>query len=305
MTNTGRDLTLEALLPQESFILTAETARKLSEKLHLTVRELLIRLIPIARKTARPPISNYYVGAAGIGRSGGIYLGFNLEFPGVPLSQTVHAEQAVISNAHRGGEEKLLEMAVSAAPCGHCRQFLNELGNGGELLVLIAGREPAPLASLLPESFGPRNLGIEGSLLGKRDNSLVFISPPLAGGAGENLQSSGGISAKLLKCGLAAVNAAYAPYTNSPSAVAISTRDGEIFTGSCLENAAYNPGLPPLQGALVALAGAGREYEQISGVVLLEKKDAPVQQEETARLLLHKIAPQASFKVQYVGIGDR
>jgi hypothetical protein len=67
-----------------------------------------------------------------------VYVGVNLEFPGMPLSQSVHGEQFLVANllAHR--EAGLHTLAISAAPCGHCRQFYSELacavgGLGGSM----------------------------------------------------------------------------------------------------------------------------------------------------------------------------
>lgn len=40
---------------------------------------------------------------------------------------TVHAEQSSIADAWMNGEEGIDLIAVTAAPCGYCRQFLNEL----------------------------------------------------------------------------------------------------------------------------------------------------------------------------------
>ena len=54
-------------------------------------------------------------------------MGVNLEFPGLPLQHSVHAEQFLIANAACHGERGLLRIAVNAAPCGHCRQFIAEL----------------------------------------------------------------------------------------------------------------------------------------------------------------------------------
>jgi hypothetical protein len=65
--------------------------------------------------------------AAGLAASGAIYIGVNLEFPGGPLSQSVHGEQFLVANLLLHGERGLDTLAISAAPCGHCRQFYSEL----------------------------------------------------------------------------------------------------------------------------------------------------------------------------------
>ncbi len=62
-----------------------------------------------------------------MGKSGAVYVGVNLEFPNVALNNSVHAEQFLVVNCLHHGEEALQMLAVSAAPCGHCRQFYAEL----------------------------------------------------------------------------------------------------------------------------------------------------------------------------------
>jgi hypothetical protein len=39
----------------------------------------------------------------------------------------VHAEQFLVANMMQHGEQRLETLAISAAPCGHCRQFFSEL----------------------------------------------------------------------------------------------------------------------------------------------------------------------------------
>lgn len=63
----------------------------------------------------------------GLGASGRLYVGVNLEFARLPLNNSVHAEQFLVVNALHHGEQAIEKMAVSAAPCGHCRQFYSEL----------------------------------------------------------------------------------------------------------------------------------------------------------------------------------
>jgi hypothetical protein len=65
--------------------------------------------------------------AAGIGGSGKLYVGCNLEFANLPLYNAVHAEQFLLVNALHNNETSIKKIAISAAPCGHCRQFFSEL----------------------------------------------------------------------------------------------------------------------------------------------------------------------------------
>ncbi|MGS6554521.1 hypothetical protein ACUWFG_20225, partial [Escherichia coli] len=73
---------------------------------------------------------------------------------------------------------------------------------------------------------------------------------------------------------IAAANRSHMPYSKSPSGVALECKDGRIFSGSYAENAAFNPTLPPLQGALILLNLKGYDYPDIQRAVLAEKADA-------------------------------
>src|SRR5215472_15358341 len=94
-------------------------------------------LLPLARTYSRPPLSNFQVGAVVRGSSGALYLGANIEIPGHALGLAVHAEQAALSNAYMHDEQGVAAVAVTAAPCGHCRQFMIELEPEGEIQVLV------------------------------------------------------------------------------------------------------------------------------------------------------------------------
>ena len=92
----------------------------------------MVDLLPLARTYARPPISNYLVGAVARGVSGDLYLGANIEIPGHSLGFSVHGEQFALSNAYMHSEKGIAAIAVTAAPCGHCRQFINEMAPAGD-----------------------------------------------------------------------------------------------------------------------------------------------------------------------------
>ena len=56
-----------------------------------------------------------------------MYVGGNLEFPGSTLASSVHAEQCLTANLLRHRERGISAVAISAPPCGHCRQFFSEM----------------------------------------------------------------------------------------------------------------------------------------------------------------------------------
>ncbi len=268
-------------LPSNPFFIEADQVLEITQKSGITVDELLQRLVPVAQQFARPSISNYYVGVAALGKSGAIYLGVNLEFPGVPLNQTVHAEQFLVALARSHGEREIVAMALSAPPCGHCRQFLYEMSESSELQLYIKDSPPVMLSTLLPIAFGPQNLGLSGSILSQVNGNYVFT-----------------MDYSLRTFALMAIVDSYAPCSNAKSGIALQTNDGRIYKGSYLETVAFNPSLSPLQVALVSFVADGRSYDEISSVLLLEQEEAKISQEMVTREVLKQIAPQAELMVE-------
>lgn len=247
-----------------------------------TFEEFMVDMLPIARLYSVPATSGFRVGAVCDGASGKIYFGANLELPRAPLGFTIHAEQSAIANALAHGEKAVLRLAVTAAPCGHCRQFLNELTTASRFQVIIAGQPPTTLKSLLPNSFGPADLGVEGGLMGQMETPLVSLS---------------GASSPVAEAALRAASRSYSPYTLSYSGLAFRLEDGTITAGSYVESAAYNPSLPPVIAAIDRLRFSGREYADISEAVLVESEGAKISQEGSTRLVLHLIAPGTELRV--------
>lgn len=244
--------------------------------------ELLLALLPLARTAARPPLSNFFVGAIVQGVSGNLYMGANIEVPGHALGYTVHAEQASTANAYMSGETGIASIAVTAAPCGHCRQFLNEMSLDGSIRVLLLGASPTKLSALLPMAFGPRDLGFKQGALPVREAKLSLAAKS---------------SDALVNMAVEAARKAYSPYTNSLSGVAIMTSDARTFAGSYIENAAFNPSLPPLQAALAGLFAAGRAADSIVRLTLVEEDSAKISQESAVRGTLKALAPSARIEI--------
>ncbi|VVA10373.1 PREDICTED: cytidine [Prunus dulcis] len=293
------------------FVIEASEAESMAKRSNLTVLQLLPSLVKPAQALARPPISKFHVGAIGYGSSGRIFFGGNLEFPGLPLHYSVHAEQFLVTNLSIHNESKLEYVAVSAAPCGHCRQFLQEIRGAPDIKILITSAESGddnsglnrfdPLLHLLPHRFGPEDLlgGDVPLLLEHHHNGLSFL------GETEILTNDFKLNAELKVAALEAANKSYAPYSGCPSGVAILDCDGNVYKGSYMESAAYNPSMGPVQSALVAyIVGGGSGYEKIVGAVLVEKDGVLVKQEHTARLLLQAISPKLEFRVFHCTSGS-
>ncbi len=243
-----------------------------------TVDRLMTRVLPIARRYARAPISNFYVGAVALGASGSLYLGANLEFGGNALNQSVHAEQSAVANAFGNRERGITAIAVTAAPCGHCRQFLNEITDRSSIRILVDGQPVHTLDTLLPASFGPQDLGITAGMMSRTPAALRFTSEQ---------------DDDVARAALDAASRAYAPHTKSRSGCAVTMGPGRVFAGSYLENAAFNPSLSPLQAALVHVVFAGGDFSTIDRVVLVEMKGAAISQRAATETVLAAVSPKA------------
>jgi cytidine deaminase len=283
----GAIMSLELVRP--AFLTSAEVRARAAGRT-LSIEELVLDLLPWARSYARPHISNFQVGAIALGRSGALYAGANIEFLGESLSSSVHAEQAAVYNAWVHGEAGVTMIASTATPCGFCRQFLSELRNAGDLRVCVQGGALVTLAELLPVAFGPSDLGIGSRLMETAPRSLNMLPPDTA-------------CNPVSVAAMAAASAAYAPYSGTFAGVGLRTADGTIVEGRYAENAAFNPTLSPMQGAMIMLALAGRFEAVIEEAALVEAAERGIRspdqlaasQRASTRAILSNIAPRASL----------
>ena len=118
----------------------------------MTDLELLALADAVAAR-AYAPYSKFHVGCAVLARDGRVIEGVNVENAAYPLG--VCAERTAFSRAvaegYRPGEFTVA--AITASPCGGCRQWLIEMSvervvfrNAGEVKTMTP-------AELLPESF--------------------------------------------------------------------------------------------------------------------------------------------------------
>jgi cytidine deaminase len=259
----------------------ATMVRELAKSEATSVSGVMIRLLALARTYSHAPISNYHVGAVARGLSGSLYLGMNVEIPQHSLGFSVHGEQSALSNAYMHAESGIAALAVTAAPCGHCRQFMIEMSSEGEMEILVKGKSPMKLSALLPMAFGPRDLGFQHGAFPVKTTTLA---------------SPNGSENEFARAALDAAAHAYAPYSGAVSGVAIQAKSGRVYKGSYLENAAFNPSLSPLQTALVQLILAGEDYADIAHVLLMELKNAKISQASVTRAALSAVAPGAQLQ---------
>jgi cytidine deaminase len=118
-----------------------------------------------ARARAYAPYSGYTVGAALRTRAGKIYLGANIE--NAAYGESMCAERVAIYKAVSEGERDFEALAVATenggSPCGACRQVLSEFAPDMRVLILDAagGRRETRVRDLLPDYFGPAQLGVK------------------------------------------------------------------------------------------------------------------------------------------------
>jgi cytidine deaminase len=122
-----------------------------------------------ALSRAYPRYSGFVVLAAIETNTGEVFGGANVEVANYSL--TKHAEEAAVMSAIAAGAPMdagpwlRTVYVVGGAPCGSCRQFLWEFALP-DARVIVDGpfgtvRRECALAELLPEPFGPADLGVD------------------------------------------------------------------------------------------------------------------------------------------------
>ena len=93
----------------------------------MTRDELLARA-DAAAAAAYAPYSRYHVGASVLTRDGRVFDGCNVENAAYPLG--VCAEKTAVAKAASEGVRpgEVEAIAITASPCGGCRQWLHEWG---------------------------------------------------------------------------------------------------------------------------------------------------------------------------------
>jgi cytidine deaminase len=127
------------------------------------------RMLAAAKKAAASaycPYSRFPVGAAVLSGAGVIHAGCNVENASYGL--TACAERNAIFHLVASGEPPQIRAVLiytptttPTVPCGACRQVLNEFGPSCKVVCRCDGPDEirTSLSRLLPEAFGPHNLG--------------------------------------------------------------------------------------------------------------------------------------------------
>jgi cytidine deaminase len=115
-----------------------------------------------AMRHAYAPYSNFPVGAAALVEDGRIVVGCNVE--NASYGVTLCAECGLVSALHASGGGRLVAFTCCDGngellmPCGRCRQLLWE--HGGAELLIDTPQGVLPMTEVLPQAFGPENLGV-------------------------------------------------------------------------------------------------------------------------------------------------
>jgi cytidine deaminase len=135
--------------------------RKLSEK---TLRDMAARAKAVSEQ-AYCPYSNFRVGAVVLTDDGSMFEGCNVENASYGL--TICAERNAIFQMAARAKRKIIAIVIytptptPSAPCGACRQVINEFGPDALVMSVCDGPDvlKKKLSDLLPDAFGPANLG--------------------------------------------------------------------------------------------------------------------------------------------------
>ena len=113
------------------------------------------------------PYSHFRVGAAVLTDTGRISWGCNVENASYGLTICAERNAVFQAVAQSGGPTVIRAVVIytptsePTAPCGACRQVINEFGPDAEVFSVCDGPtiNSSRLSQLLPDAFGPRNLG--------------------------------------------------------------------------------------------------------------------------------------------------
>ena len=115
-------------------------------------KETLMQKAIEAQEKSYHPYSGFSVGAALLSASGKVYLGTNIE--NASFGVTCCAERVALFSAVSAGEREFSAIAVTAMPCGVCRQALSEFAP--DLTLYIKEQDEIreyTLKELLPGAF--------------------------------------------------------------------------------------------------------------------------------------------------------
>jgi cytidine deaminase len=154
-------LTLPALT--EATVRCAPKEKDMAEPTERTLQEMATRARAVCGQ-AYCPYSRFPVGAVVLTVEGQMFDGCNVENASYGL--TICAERNAVFQMASQAKRQLAAVVIytptpkPSAPCGACRQVINEFGPDALILSVCDGAETLKkkLSDLLPDAFGPGNL---------------------------------------------------------------------------------------------------------------------------------------------------
>ncbi|MDR6624087.1 cytidine deaminase [Caulobacter segnis] len=131
-----------------------------------TLEQDAARALPGLLERSYARYSNFTVAAAVIDEAGRTHYGVNVENAAYP-SGTCAEQTAIGAMITAGGSRRIAKVLIAAGsdavvqPCGACRQRIAEFASEACEIVSVQGgavTQRTPFWSLLPQSFGPRDL---------------------------------------------------------------------------------------------------------------------------------------------------
>ena len=131
------------------------------------VDDELVKRAREALTNAYSPYSKIRVGAAVLATDGRVFTGCNVE--NASYGMTWCAERTAIVKAVSEGAHAFTTIAIATSrpqplmPCGACRQVLREFAPTLRVIVVGDGgqRHETTLSALLPDAFGPEDIGVD------------------------------------------------------------------------------------------------------------------------------------------------
>lgn len=238
-----------------------EQAKRIQDYFGLSDQEFYFALLPFSPNYAEPNISKFFVGAIVKDTDGNFYFGANMEMEGMLMQYTVHAEQCALNHAFLSGAKGIEAIIVNYSPCGHCRQFINEINTAKDLKIYLPQiPEGKPLSHYLPDSFGPADLEIKERLFDNNNNVSRYEHTTLQEVVEKVKQSTLG----------------YSPYSNSKSFCVLETKAGNYYVGRYIENAAYNPSFPIVSSCLALARMYNEDSAEFTKLYVYENKNTPL-----------------------------
>lgn len=125
------------------------------------MKEQLLEKAFQAMEHAYAPYSNYHVGSCVACKDGTFFIGANIENASFGLTNCAERSAIFATYSHGYRKDDILGLAIVsdgdriAAPCGACRQVLNELLKKDTPIYLSNGKEEVvtTIGELLPMSF--------------------------------------------------------------------------------------------------------------------------------------------------------